>query len=75
MRIPVVSLWILAAPLGLVACAGLPDAVGELRWKDQWGDRGAQVLARDYRQCEALVETRRSLMTDCLAQRGWRLPT
>lgn len=65
-------LWTVST-LGLVACTSLPDAVRELRWQDQWGDRGAQVLARDYRMCEALVESRRSLLADCLAQRGWQL--
>ena len=53
------------------ACAQLPPSMKDLAWKDLWGDRGEQVLARDYAMCEALVEQRRSLLSSCMANRGW----
>lgn len=59
--------------LALAACAQLPASVDALQWEDAWGDRGRQVLARDYRMCEELVEQRRSLMQGCLQTRGWLL--
>ena len=55
----------------LVACAQLPASMKTLTWLDAWGDRGEQVLARDFRMCEELVEQRRSLMEGCMAGRGW----
>jgi hypothetical protein len=62
---------LLASLLLLGACAQLPPAVKELGWKDQWGDRGEPVLARDYAMCQELVEQRRSLLSSCMAHRGW----
>ena len=54
-------------------CAALNDPGARLAWQDQWGDRGAGVLARDHAMCSGLVETRRSLMSSCMQQRGWQL--
>ena len=54
-------------------CAALDDPGARLKWQDQWGDRGAGVLARDHAMCGGLVETRRSLMVSCMQQRGWQL--
>ncbi|RFO97763.1 hypothetical protein DIC66_07925 [Rhodoferax lacus] len=55
----------------LAACAQLPAAIKDLNWKDRWGDRGEQVLSRDYAMCQELVEQRRSLLSSCMAARGW----
>jgi len=60
-----------ALALLLSACAQMPQSVKELDWKDRWGDRGEQVLARDYAMCLALVEQRRSLLSSCMDTRGW----
>ncbi len=57
--------------IGLCACAYMPKSVEALPWVDLRGDRGAQVLVRDYAMCEQLVEQRRSLMTQCMLARGW----
>jgi hypothetical protein len=64
----------LALALGLTACASIPPAVAELPWADAWGSRGPQVLGRDYAMCAQLVEQHRSLLTGCMAARGWGLP-
>lgn len=61
----------LVCGLWLSACAQLPLAIKELDWKDRWGDRGEQVLARDYAMCQQLVEQRRSLLSACMEARGW----
>ena len=61
------------AVLLLSSCAHMHESVAALSWQDHWGDRGRQVLARDYAMCERLVEQRRSQLTDCLAGRGWKL--
>lgn len=45
--------------------------MNDLAWKDRWGDRGEQVLARDYAMCATLVEQRRSLLSSCMENRGW----
>ena len=66
------SLWLL---LGLVACASLPPSVQGLAWRDAWGDRGSQVLAREYAGCADAVESRRSQLSACMAHRGWLLDT
>jgi hypothetical protein len=55
----------------LTACAQLPESIQELNWKDEWGNRGEQVLARDYEMCQTLVEQRRGLLSSCMANRGW----
>lgn len=57
----------------LAACAQLHPSLAALQWKDGWGDRGAQVLARDHAMCARLVEQRRSQLAPCLAARGWTL--
>jgi hypothetical protein len=62
-----------ASLLALCACASVPAAVQALDWRDAWGDRGQQVLARDYVWCVEAVENRRSLLGACMAARGWRL--
>jgi hypothetical protein len=63
----------LALLLCLLACgcASLHESVAALPWNDHWGDRGKQVMARDYAMCETLVEQRRALMASCMAARGW----
>lgn len=63
------------ALLGLVACAQMPAQVAALDWQDMYGDRGAQVLARDYIMCTELIEQRRSLLGGCMATRGWKVAT
>jgi hypothetical protein len=70
--------WRLAWRCGIVlaslsACASLPASYAELRWSDHWGDRGRGVLERDFVMCSGLVETRRSLLSACMAARGWSL--
>jgi uncharacterized lipoprotein YmbA len=55
----------------LAACASAPESLFQLRWQDQRGDRGAQVLQRDLAWCAESVETRRSLLQACIAERGW----
>ena len=57
--------------LGLAACAQLPPSIKGLDWQDRWGDRGEQVLARDYAMCQELVEQHRSLLASCMNNRGW----
>jgi hypothetical protein len=63
----------LAFALGLLlcACAQLPQSIKELDWQDAWGNRGEQVLARDYEMCQRLVEQRRGLLSACMENRGW----
>lgn len=64
------------APLALGAlgaCASLPIGVRDLVWRDVWGDRGPQVLARDYAWCAEALENRRSQLAVCMAYRGWTL--
>lgn len=58
--------------LGLGACSDVPLAAAPTAWLDQRGDRGASVLARDYTQCSALVEGRRSQLVACMANFGWK---
>ena len=70
--VPAIAAAIVTA-LALAACASMPAAMSELSWQDQWGDRGRQVLVRDYAMCERLVEQRRGLMASCMAARGWTL--
>lgn len=65
------SLFLGVAAAMLAACAQLPPAIASLDWQDQWGDRGAGVLARDYDMCAELVEQKRSLLSNCMAARGW----
>ncbi|MDZ7919619.1 hypothetical protein [Rhodoferax sp.] len=69
------SVFAWCAWLGLTACAQLPAQIAELGWQDLYGDRGAQVLARDYVMCTELTEQRRSLLGGCMAARGWKVAT
>ena len=57
----------------LSACAQLPPGMAQLEWVDLYGDRGSQVLTRDYVMCTELIEQRRSLLEGCMANRGWRI--
>lgn len=59
--------------LALAACAQWPAPVAELDWQDLYGARGSQVLARDYVMCTELTEQRRSLLSGCMAARGWKV--
>jgi hypothetical protein len=52
-------------------CAALPSPLSDIAWVDLWGDRGRGVLERDYGMCAELVEQRRSLLSGCMASRGW----
>jgi hypothetical protein len=74
---PTATRWTLLATAGITlvlsACAQLLPSVAALPWQDAWGDRGHQVLARDYAMCERLVEQRRSLLAACLHNRGWSI--
>ena len=65
--------WVACLAAGLSACASLPPPVAALAWRDDWGDRGPQVLARDHQWCAQAVESRRSQLADCMARRGWRV--
>lgn len=53
-----------------VACT-VPPHISHTAFEDAWGDRGAQVYARDVAWCVAAAESRRSLVAGCLLQRGW----
>ena len=57
----------------LTACASLPESFSELKWQDLRGDRGLQVMRRDFAWCSDAVETRRSLHEQCMIERGWAL--
>jgi hypothetical protein len=61
---------VLWTALGLGACTAAPH-VDHVNYDDAWGDRGAQVFARDTDWCIQAVESRRSLLAGCLHQRGW----
>jgi hypothetical protein len=56
----------------LVSCASMPQAYAELPWKDMRGDRGDQVMARDFEMCEKLAE-QRSQLKGCMASQGWEI--
>lgn len=57
----------------LTACTSLPESFSELKWQDQRGDRGLQVMKRDFTWCSYAIETRRSLHEQCMRERGWAL--
>ena len=59
--------------LGMTGCASVPGSMQELPWTDTWGDRGMQVRGRDLVMCSELIESRRSFLAGCMAQRGWIL--
>ena len=63
------SLFIAFSPVW-VACTGSPH-ISQAAFDDEWGDRGAQVYARDVAWCVAAAESRRSLVAGCLLKRGW----
>lgn len=54
----------------LVACTASPH-IEHAAFDDAWGDRGAQVHARDLAWCVAAAESRRSLVAGCMRHRGW----
>ncbi len=56
----------------LAACAQMPQSYTDLHWTDLQGDRGSQVMARDFGMCEKLVE-QRSQLRGCMFARGWGL--
>ena len=64
--LPVLLLW-------ATGCASMPDSAASLAWNDRWGDRVRGGLARDFEQCQALVETRQSQLSTCMGNRGWTL--
>ncbi|TAG25779.1 MAG: hypothetical protein EAZ37_11750 [Burkholderiales bacterium] len=57
----------------LTACASMPESFSQLKWQDQRGDRGWQVMQRDFIWCAEAIETRRSLAEQCMSERGWAL--
>jgi starvation-inducible outer membrane lipoprotein len=57
----------------LTACSSLPESFSSLKWQDLRGDRGSQVMQRDFAWCSDAVETRRSLHEQCMSERGWVL--
>lgn len=66
----------LIAPIALsllTACVSMPESFSQLKWQDQRGDRGLQVMQRDFVWCADAVETRRSLQEQCMSERGWAL--
>lgn len=62
-------LCVLACPVW-VACTVAPH-ISQAAFDDAWGDRGAQVYARDVAWCVSAAESRRSLVEGCLRNRGW----
>jgi hypothetical protein len=66
------TLWfcVLLIAMGLPGCTTAPH-IGQSQFEDAWGDRGAQVFARDVAWCAEAVESRRSLWSGCMQQRGW----
>lgn len=50
----------------------MPQAYAELTWKDMRGDRGEQVMYRDFEMYERLAE-KRSLLKGCMASQGWEV--
>jgi hypothetical protein len=55
----------------LSACSQLPPSMESLQWADQRGDRGSLVMQRDMAWCMQAIESRRSLLASCMAERGW----
>jgi len=64
---------VMCGALLLDGCFQMPRAYAELQWKDMRGDRGEQVLVRDFEMCEKLVELR-SQLKGCMSSLGWELP-
>jgi hypothetical protein len=65
--------FVYGACLTLCGCAQMPDSMAALQWTDAWGDRGWQVMHRDYAMCVELVEQHRSQLSGCMASRGWQI--
>lgn len=57
----------------LSGCAQMPQAYAELPWKDMRGERGEQVMYRDFEMCERMSE-QRSQLKGCMASQGWEIP-
>jgi starvation-inducible outer membrane lipoprotein len=57
----------------LTACTSLPESFSSLKWQDLRGDRGSQVMHRDFAWCSDAIETRRSLHELCMSELGWAL--
>jgi hypothetical protein len=57
----------------VTACTSLPESFSSLEWQDLRGDRGSQVMHRDFAWCAEAIETRRSLHAQCMSERGWAL--
>ena len=68
---PTLPLILFALSTLLLACASVPESFASLTWQDQRGDRGHPVMERDLAWCIDAVETRRSLLNTCMAERGW----
>ncbi len=67
------SFFLTTLALFLTACASLHESFAEIKWQDLRGDRGQQVMKRDFTWCSDAVETRRSLHEQCMIERGWAL--
>ncbi len=65
------TFFLIKLALVLTACTGLPESFTEIKWQDLRGDRGLQVMKRDFAWCSVAVETRRSLHEQCMIERGW----
>ncbi len=64
---------LLTSSLMLMACTSMPESFSQLKWEDLRGDRGSQVMQRDFVWCADAIETRRSLLELCMNERGWAL--
>ncbi len=64
---------VILSVLLLAACTSLPESFSPLKWQDLRGDRGSQVMQRDFSWCSNAIETRRSLHEQCMNERGWVL--
>jgi starvation-inducible outer membrane lipoprotein len=67
------KLLLCTATLLIAACSSVPESFSQLKWQDQRGDRGLQVMQRDMAWCLDAIETRRSLQEQCMHERGWML--
>lgn len=57
----------------LNACTSMPQSYSQISWQDLRGERGLQVMKRDFTYCSDAIETRRSLHELCMSERGWAL--
>ena len=67
------TIFLTTLALFFTACVSLPESFAEIKWQDLRGDRGQQVMKRDFAWCSDAVETRRSLHEQCMIERGWAL--